>query len=56
MDGLAGPMMGSVGFLFFLIFLFDLLRWASNHLGKCRIYRDVGSEAVGVARLEKVFL
>ena len=48
-DGLGGLS------LFFLICLFDLPRRAYDRLGKGHIYRDVWSEAVGVARLGKWF-
>ena len=58
MDGLGGLMDGLAGLIhgFLSLFLFDLLRRASNHLGKGHIYRDLRSEAVGVACLSKSFL
>ena len=54
MDGLAELIHGF--FFLFLFFLFDLLRRATNCLGKGPINRDDVPEAVGSARLRKYFL
>ena len=40
---------------FFLFFIFDLSRRASNHLGKCPIYYDLMSEAVAMPALVNLF-
>ena len=56
-DGLGGPMMGSPGFFFFVLFCFLINRGGQLvHLIKSLIYRDLLGEADGRAHLGKLLL